>query len=493
MPTVRLALGLTVLAGLATTAGVLVPEQAAGATTTAVTNCADSGAGSLRQAVSSASPDDTITFALSPPCSTITVASTITIASSVTIDGPGAAALAVSGNNAVQVIDVPSSVTATISGLTIEKGSSSTSNGGGISNSGTLHLIDSTVSDNGITNTTSAGGGIFSDGTMTINDSTVSGNSALNGGAGGIRNDGMTTITDSTLSGNTSLNNGGAIHNAGDGTLIISDSTVTGNGAASNQYGGGVSNDNGIVTISNSTVSGNSAGAGGGVFNYLGTTSVSNSTLSSNTGGGLYNPQGTLNATATIVASSISETDCLGSITSLGYNLDDDGSCGFSGTSLSDTPAGLDPAGLQHNGGPAETVSLLGTSAAIHHVKDASLCPATDQRGFARTVPCDIGAYDTHGFGVVTSTLPAGAPRMRYSATLMAIGGNPPYRWSVSSGRLPKGLHLKKSTGVISGTPKKTDDGTYTFTVKVADKKIKVKHHPATQNIATAVLSITIS
>jgi len=74
--------------------------------------------------------------------------------------------------------------------------------------------------------------------------------------------------------------------------------------------------------------------------------------------------------------------------------------------------------------------------------------------------------------------------KVRYSAMLAASGGKLPYKWSVSSGALPKGLHLKKSTGVISGRPNKDDSGTYTFTVKVVDKA---------KNSSTEVLSITIS
>ena len=94
---------------------------------------------------------------------------------------------------------------------------------------------------------------------------------------------------------------------------------------------------------------------------------------------------------------------------------------------------------------------------------------------------------------ITTSSLPAAAVNSAYSATLAAIGGNPPYKWSVSAGRLPNGLHLAKTTGVISGTPSKHDNGTYPFTVTVVDRKIKTKHHPTTQNTATQVLSIAVS
>ncbi len=96
-------------------------------------------------------------------------------------------------------------------------------------------------------------------------------------------------------------------------------------------------------------------------------------------------------------------------------------------------------------------------------------------------------------FQVTTTSLPAGTVKTAYTASLTANGGNPPYKWSVVSGSLPTGLHLHRSTGVISGSPNKSDSGVYTFTVKVVDKKVRMKHQPATQNTATKVLSIAIS
>ena len=94
---------------------------------------------------------------------------------------------------------------------------------------------------------------------------------------------------------------------------------------------------------------------------------------------------------------------------------------------------------------------------------------------------------------ISTASLPEGAARIGYSTPLSASGGNHPYRWSVASGRLPKGLRLNRATGVIAGVPNRKDSGTYPFTVMVVDERIKVKHHPATQNTATKVLSITIT
>jgi hypothetical protein len=95
--------------------------------------------------------------------------------------------------------------------------------------------------------------------------------------------------------------------------------------------------------------------------------------------------------------------------------------------------------------------------------------------------------------GITTTSLPDGSVysktnKVLYSTTLLASGGNPPCKWTLSSGSLPPGLKLS-SKGVISGKPKTA--GTYSFSVRVVDTKTKTK--PRTQNMATATLSIAIS
>ncbi len=380
--------------------GLAVYPTVASAAPVRVTNCNDSGPGSLREAVASANLGQTVNFNLPRRCSTITLASTIVINTNLTINGPGANALAVSGNHVVEVFDVSSGVTANISGLTIEDGVGGTlsgvSYGGGINNNGALTLTDSTVSGN----TGPVGGGIESQGVgpLSIVDSTVLDNTSTVAG-GGIANYSNATITDSTVTENSSYK-GGGIHDGGGGTLTIKDSTISHNSASDSYYGGGLSNDNGNVDISNSTVADNGAGAGGGIYNIFGTTHMVNSTVAGNTGGALYNPQGTLSVAATVLANSISSGNCLGSITDAGYNLDDGGTCSFSASGDLSGPAGLDPMGLENNGGPTQTIALEPGSLAIGHVSNASFCPATDQRGFPRSVPCDIGAFQTQRFGV---------------------------------------------------------------------------------------------
>ena len=62
--------------------------------------------------------------------------------------------------------------------------------------------------------------------------------------------------------------------------------------------------------------------------------------------------------------------------------------------------------------------------------------------------------------------------------------------------KLPEGLHLNKSTGVISGTPKMSNVGERfggIFEVTVVDKRIKSKGYPATHNSATQGFYIQVS
>ena len=161
---------------------------------------------------------------------------------------------------------------------------------------------------------------------------------------------------------------------------------------------------------------------------------MANSTVSNDSadfGGGIEDDQGDLTMAGTIVANNPSGSDCflqlpIGTFTDDGDNLDDDGTCHLTaGTDLSDTAAGLDPSGLQDNGGPTQTIALEPGSVAIDHVSDGVLCPAADQRG-AATTPCDIGAYDSDwgpaiALNVTGSQVTGGNPSFSY--TTNAPGG----------------------------------------------------------------------
>jgi hypothetical protein len=131
--------------------------------------------------------------------------------------------------------------------------------------------------------------------TATLSGLTISG--GLNGPAGGIYNGGVLTVSDSTVSGNSATFSGGGFYNAG--TLTINNSSVSGNSATS--QGGGVYS-NGSLSVNDSILSGNSATEGGGICDVNLNLTVSDSTLSGNSavdGGGLYFNSFSLTATLT--------------------------------------------------------------------------------------------------------------------------------------------------------------------------------------------------
>jgi hypothetical protein len=200
---------------------------------------------------------------------------------------------------------IHNSGTLTITNSTISDNSApSFGYGGGIHNSGMLTVASSTISGN---TAADIGGGITNGGTLTVTNSTINGNRS--GGGGGIQNSGAATVTSSTISGNTAADSGGDIWHSGTGTLTVTNSTITGNTAADSGLGGvagGIWNSGtGTLSVTSSTISGNSASAGGGIYNSnTGTLTVTNSTISSNSapyGGGGFN-QGTLTVTNSTIS-----------------------------------------------------------------------------------------------------------------------------------------------------------------------------------------------
>ena len=194
------------------------------------------------------------------------------IVGDVTINGPGAAVITISGNNASRIFDVMNSgattpINANINNLTLTAGNDA-SYGGAIYDSGENLTLDHVV----ITGNTSAGegGGVDFDGsnnaTLAITNSTISGNTAASYGGGLSLGSGAVTITNSSITGNTAMfgSGGGIAVNYLFAPVTIDGSTISGN--TSGADGGGVyafylESD---LTITNSTLSGNLAGIAGG-------------------------------------------------------------------------------------------------------------------------------------------------------------------------------------------------------------------------------------
>jgi CSLREA domain-containing protein len=370
----------------------------------------------LREAINAANllaGQDSITFSLS---GTITLGSTLPFISDptgLTIDGAGQA-LIISGNNVVSVLWVDAGTWLTLNDLTITQGSSNVdATSAGITNSGTVNIMNSTFSDN---TAGWAGGAIYNNnGTVTIMNCVFTGNSAEMYG-GGIYNTltSLLTITNSTFAGNHVGSRGGAITNTG--TAIISNSTFSGNSANAvygSAKGGGIYNF-GILTVTNSTFSGNSApvGYGGGIHNSSGNVTITNSSIAGNSadsyGGGVYNLNGTVTISNTIIANN-SGRNCTGTISNGGNNIDSSTTCSWGSVSgsMSSTDPMLGP--LADNGGPTPTYNLLAGSPAINNGNNA-ICNADpvnglDQRGVTRPfgLHCDIGSVEKTAYSLTVS------------------------------------------------------------------------------------------
>ncbi len=506
-------------------------------TTWTVNSLGDTGTGSgtsgdLRYVITHADQtqgDNTINFAVT---GTITLNSALPDLSNTTgvmdIEGPGASSLTVARSSAAGTVDfsvftVDASVQAQLVGLTITGGSVNGGNGGGIENSGTLTVTNSTIDNNSaaayipggggivggrgggiynegtltVTNSTidnnsaftyGSGGGISNAGTLTVTNSTIDNNSAsFDGFGGGIENDTTLTVTNSTIDNNLAGWGGGGIGNAG--TLTVTNSTVADNSATGEfigRSGGGIYNNGGTLTVTNSTIDNNSATGGGGIAGF-GTLTVTNSTIADNsaglggggigwtdtltvtnstiagntvvqyigfpTGGGI-SIDGTLTVNNTLVALNTSGTglpdDIDGTVSSTSaYNLIGIGGSGglvndVNGNLVGVADPGLDPRGLQNNGGPTQTSALVTGSPAIDKGSNAPAVDpttgkplTTDQRGtgFSRIVNggVDIGAYEVQsyitavavGWGTQTAALQTASDGLR----LLPAGRNTDLPW----------------------------------------------------------------
>ena len=330
-----------------------------------VTTNANSGSGSLRQAILDAnatSANDEIVFDssvfLGSVNTTITLASGFQAiaatsgAGSLTITGPAASSLTINANSGnFSVFSVASGGNLSISGVTVTGA-----------------------------NVPGEGGAFFNAGTLTINNSIISGNTAGFAG-GGIRNSGgIVTVTNSTVASNRSLFSAGI--SATGGTTTVANSTLFDNIALA--VGGGIGIFNGgTVFVYNSTFSGNAANAGGGgIYADGGTTlNISNTIIANSASGGDFAGSGTVNVTSPSTAAN---------------NLVSQGTFSWATTK---TSSEINLGTLANNGGPTPTQALLANSVAINAgnaaISNGAPVSGLDQRGYTRSSSRpSIGAYE---------------------------------------------------------------------------------------------------
>jgi predicted outer membrane repeat protein len=397
-----------------------------------VTTNADSGPGSLRQAIADIDSSGTITFDPSLAGQTISLASTLSTAKNLTIDGSGLSPrVEISGNAAVRIFALGSSGgNVQLKSLILrdgrvvdtQAGAALYGNGGNITIDG-VSFIGNSAYDGGaiysnlynvtvtitrsefLENTAqhygaaiymprgnlvlqtsdlveniagSVGGGIRleSNAVGRIENSTFENNQALSGGAISLEFPSSGAIRGNLFLGNTASLNGGAIFIFYDApNLIIENNTFIANQA--NQ--GGAVNSNGAI-FRNNTFSGNlglQAGGNAGASLYLLAplhVTLYNNILANNMGGGeCY-------LTGSGVVSKV-----------VGENLIEDGSPMCDPTLIGDPLLGP----LADNGGPTLSMALLPGSPAIDTGDDAT-CTSADQRGVLRPqgAHCDLGAFE---------------------------------------------------------------------------------------------------
>jgi hypothetical protein len=399
------------------------PAMRRPAATSVVTHCADSGAGSLRDAMNHAADLDTIDLS-QLACSRITLTTGALLADvdNLTLIGPADRHVTIDGgasamhyNNAI--IHGGSGLL-TVQDLVVSdaKYQDGAGLGGCIWSNGSIYLHRTIVSGCTVSNTTdsgdASGAGVWANKNVIAIQSVITGNIALseNGaalGAGlyakGDVNSFYCTVSDNNAQGISSEGGGLFI----EGSLGMSNSTVSGNDA---QIGGGLFLDGRNQTftsnIVSSTFSGNNAEEVGGIFTRVGaqftTDTIAFNTETNAAGAGLY-CEGASSIDSTIILANThqgAESDLAGAS---GASVSGSHNMLASFTTTLTLPAGFyipgapfDLAPLADNGGPTRTHNLPPGSEAIDHggVEETPY----DQRGhaFSREYgnATDIGALE---------------------------------------------------------------------------------------------------
>lgn len=449
-----------------------------------VTNLNDPGAGSLRRAIENSNSNegpDTIVFEEGLEGTIVLNLGVFSISDDLTINGPGGGIITIDADANSAILDINDgdegkNSIVNISGLRFINGIAGT--GSEIDNFENL-TVNSCQFLNG--NASGTGGAILNRKILTVDSCYFENNGAVTGG-GAISNDAedanLIVKNSYFINNHSSIGGGGAIANIGIIELITNctfeNNKVTnedGNGGG----GGAVQNFLGTVKeISHCTFENNTAVTGGAIFNTNGLTeNIANNTFMDNrasSGSAILNDSvmnvsfttiafntpippftppppiqtqdlrvlesepggietvgnGVTRIRNSIITSNI-PNNCFGFHDDLGGNYSNDSSCGFTGD---DAIIILGP--LADNGGPTETMALLGGDPidgatlncdALNEMGNPTGIPiGIDQRFFPRPfgVRCDSGAFESQPTSSITITKvtdPAGGAGFDFDST----------------------------------------------------------------------------
>jgi hypothetical protein len=242
--------------------------------------------------------------------------------------------------------------------------------GGGLANRGGTALLAQTLVARNAALSPTSGGGLWNTGTLSLFETTLAHNRADTGG--GLATSGTGFVTTTTVADNEAIVGGGVFHSGG--TLTVVTTTVARNQAA--MEGGGLFGQ--MATLLNATLAHNAGGLGGGL---AGSAVVLNTLLARNSSMGLRSV-------------GLRSPDCGGRVISLGTNLLGDPT-GCTITLRGTDRTGAPGSGEFTPGGPLGRghVPLLPGSPAIE-AGNPAFCPPTDQLGHQRVGGCDIGAVE---------------------------------------------------------------------------------------------------
>ncbi len=243
-----------------------------------VTSPADSGPGTLRDALLAVCAGGDVFFALSYPASIVLTGGDLAISRPVQIHGPGPDQLTLDAHDVGRGFYIAAD-DVIIGGLTVRNGGGDVRRGGAIFNAGSHVVLNDVVLTHSGSN---VGGALHNQGAMIVRQSRLSQNQALRGGA--IGNWGVLILDGAVLLGNGALGDGGAVYNRG--VLAIVDSLLANNAAGgtmegANGRGGGLFNE-GAAAVRGSHFSGNAAEHGGAISSDGGSLLVAGSTFDGN-------------------------------------------------------------------------------------------------------------------------------------------------------------------------------------------------------------------
>ena len=255
-----------------------------------VKNTADSGAGSLRAAIATAKPNDTIRFAASLANKTITLKSQLEIppGKSLTIDGSAAAKLTISGGNASRIFYVNSNqdapITLSLKHLTLANAYTADQGGAILGEHRAVINVQNVKFNRNVAD--KGGSAIFSrwENTLTVTGSQFNGNKAIagndeRGGTIAFVSPGAITVRNSQFANNKGIN--GAAINSLNGKLTVSNckflkndtdaAHVGGDNPTLRGYGGAIYTDrsNNSIAITKSMFDGNRSKASGGAVHLF--------------------------------------------------------------------------------------------------------------------------------------------------------------------------------------------------------------------------------